>query len=55
MLPLLPHHQNQLVHILAHIDKGKVWRKEDILLMEKGQVREYLGIQKSVGPDRMHT
>lgn len=58
MLPLFPHHQNQSVYILAHIGKGKVWRKEDILLMEKGQVREYfskLGVQKSIGPNRMHT
>ncbi|GAB0202606.1 mitochondrial enolase superfamily member 1 [Grus japonensis] len=35
----------------------KVWRKEDLLLVEEDQVREHLGklnIHKSMGPDGMH-
>ncbi|GAB0205781.1 mitochondrial enolase superfamily member 1 [Grus japonensis] len=35
----------------------KVWRKEDLPLVEEDGVKEYLGnldIHKSTGPDRMH-
>ncbi|GAB0179181.1 mitochondrial enolase superfamily member 1 [Grus japonensis] len=35
----------------------KVWKKEDLPLVEEDQVREYLGklnIHKSMGPDGMH-
>ncbi|GAB0200312.1 mitochondrial enolase superfamily member 1 [Grus japonensis] len=37
--------------------REKVWRKEDLPLVEEGQVREHLGkpdIHKSMGPDGMH-
>ncbi|GAB0207209.1 mitochondrial enolase superfamily member 1 [Grus japonensis] len=37
---------------------GKVWRKEDLPLVEEDRVREHLGkldIHKSMGPDGMHS
>lgn len=36
---------------------GKIWSKEEVPLVEKDQVREYLILKhmhRSVGPNRMH-
>jgi len=44
---------------LGHLRRRpeKVWKKDDLPLVEESQVREHLNrldIQKSMGPDRMH-
>lgn len=49
--------KNGLQTCKALLIRGKVWSKEDILLVEENQVCEHLsklGICQSMAPDRVH-